>query len=159
VSWRRVLPLNLDRWSGGPTYHFSLACHHCERPACLEACPAGVYLKRPDGIVPMNAELCLGCRYCEMACPFGAPSFDAAAGIMTKCHFCSHRIDAGVAPACVASCPTGALDFVMMEGEGERVQIPGFQDPGGCRPNIRLLEPRGALRRKRFKKLQEELSR
>jgi anaerobic dimethyl sulfoxide reductase subunit B len=158
VRWRRVLPLNLDRWAGGPTYHFSLACHHCEHPACLEACPSGVYVKRQDGIVQMEPDRCLGCRYCEMACPFEAPSYDADAGTMTKCHFCAPRIDAGLPPACVAACPTGALDYRMIEGEAETEPIPGFRDVSGCRPNIRLVEPGGALRRKRLRELQEELS-
>jgi Fe-S-cluster-containing dehydrogenase component len=157
VSWRRVLPLNLDRRPGGPTYHFSLACHHCDSPACLEACPSGVYRKREDGIVLMDPERCLGCRYCEMACPFGAPCFDEAARIMTKCHFCADRQDQGMPPACVSACPTEALACTTDEAIADSGSVPGFHDPGGCRPRIRINRPGGAIRRHRFEKLKEDL--
>ncbi len=89
--WRRVLPLNLRRRPGGPTYFLSVACHHCEQPACVSACPSRAYEKRADGVVIHHAARCVGCRYCEMACPFGAPKYDAAMGVMTKCDFCRHE--------------------------------------------------------------------
>jgi anaerobic dimethyl sulfoxide reductase subunit B (iron-sulfur subunit) len=164
ISWRRVLPLNLDRYAGGPTYHFSVACHHCDRPACLAACPAGSYIRRSDGLVLLREELCLGCRYCEMACPFGAPSYDEAAGVMTKCHLCVHRIDAGLQPACVAACPTNALSFLnagaVLDLKSARIEsrhMPGFIDPAGCEPNLRLIRPRGRIRKRLLEKLEEEL--
>ncbi len=109
APWRRVLPLNLRRRPGGPTYFLSVACHHCERPACVSACPSGAYEKRDDGIVLHHEEKCIGCRYCEMACPFGAPRYSEEKGVMTKCHLCHHRLDGGERPACVAACPTEAL--------------------------------------------------
>lgn len=165
VSWRRVLPLNLDRHPAGPTYHFSVACHHCERPACLAACPSGAYVKRADGVVLLRGERCLGCRYCEMACPFGAPAYDGSAGVVTKCHLCAHRLDAGREPACVAACPTGALNFPSGQaGEGEvdaerpltAVEaIPGFTDPAGCGPSIRFVRPRGRRRTERLNSVEE----
>ncbi len=164
VSWRRVLPLNLDRYGGGPTYHFSLACHHCDRPACLAACPSGAYIRRSDGLVVLRKEWCLGCRYCEMACPFGAPSFDCETGVMTKCHLCAHRIDKGLLPACVAACPTNALSFRGAEAGQEAMSrwivstcIPGFSDVQGCEPNIRFLRPSGRIRTRRLEELEEEL--
>jgi len=163
VSWRRVLPLNLDRFAGGPTYHFSLACHHCDHPACLTACPTGAYEKRTDGVVLLRAELCLGCHYCEMACPFGAPSYDEAAGVMTKCDLCAHRVDAGLRPACVTACPTEALLFrTSGEQKSGREQyevplIPGFATPAGCEPNVRFLPPRGRIRSRLVQELEEEL--
>jgi Fe-S-cluster-containing dehydrogenase component len=161
ARWRRVLPLNLDRYPGGPTYHFSLACHHCNRPACMAACPAGAYLKRADGLVWLDGDRCIGCRYCEMACPFGAPSFDLAAGIMTKCHLCRDRIDSDALPACVAACPTSALLF-QKAGSGPEpahgeLSVPGFADPAGCSPNLRFVPPRGTKRIRLFERLNEVL--
>ncbi len=159
VTWRRVLPLNLDRHPQGPTYHFSVACHHCEEPACLEACPAAAYQKREDGVVLLLQERCVGCRYCEMACPFGAPSYDEVAGVMTKCNLCVHRLDEGGKPACVEVCPTGALGLLPEEGvlEGSFGDPPGFVDRAECRPSIRFRRPGGGLRHQRLVSLEERI--
>ena len=59
-------------------YSVSLGCQHCQDPACIPACPAGAISKNANGIVTVNQELCIGCRYCEWACPYGTPQFDAA---------------------------------------------------------------------------------
>jgi len=155
VTWRRILTLNQRRAPKGPTYHFSLACHHCEDPPCARACPSGALVKRPDGVVFLQEELCIGCRYCEMACPFGAPSFDARRGVMTKCHFCAPRQEAGLDPACTEACPTGALQFApdltATRGTFEApAGTPGFADPGDAGPNLRLAPPRGGLRMQRL---------
>jgi len=159
--WRRVLPLNLRRRPGGPTYFLSVACHHCENPACLAACPSRAYEKRADGIVIHHEERCIGCRYCEMACPFGAPRYDAAKGVMTKCHFCHHRLDAGDQPACVAACPTEALRACpgAEPRTGLPQLIPGFADPAGCSPNMWFVEPRGRRRAALYERLRARLQR
>jgi Fe-S-cluster-containing dehydrogenase component len=162
AAWRRVLPLNLRRRPAGPTYFLSVACHHCGEPACLNGCPSGAYEKRPDGLVVHHEELCLGCRYCEMTCPFGAPQYDAAKGVMSKCHLCAHRVDTGRLPACVAACPTEALRPMPAAAElpdsaGE--SVPGFVDPAGCRPGLRFLPPAGARRALLFRSLEEALTR
>jgi Fe-S-cluster-containing dehydrogenase component len=147
TPWRRVLPLNLRRHPGGPTYFLSVACHHCEEPACLKACPSAAFEKRADGIVIHHDECCLGCRYCEMACPFGAPRFDTALAVVTKCDFCRGRVDRGDLPACIAACPTEALRALEPDPpEGSRAAIPGFVDPAGCRPSIRFQVPRSDRR-------------
>jgi len=158
VGWRRILTLNAGRHAAGPTFHMSLACHHCRRPACLAACPSGAWEKRPDGVVRLNAARCVGCRYCEMACPFGAPSYDRVAGVMTKCHLCADRIDRGLPPACVAACPTEALGYKKGDIEtGPATRVPGFSDPAGCDPNISFRLPRGGIRSARLQKLREVL--
>jgi formate dehydrogenase iron-sulfur subunit len=89
-------------------------CMHCEHPDCVSACPVGAYTKREDGPVLYNPEVCIGCRYCMNACPFGVPHFDYDKGLIEgafidKCFFCTQRIDIGMEPACVATCPTDAV--------------------------------------------------
>ena len=91
--------------------HVSMACHHCEQPQCLAACPSGAYTKRPeDGIVVHRPELCIGCQYCTWACPYGAPQYSAASGRVRKCNLCVERIDAGEQPACVQACPMRIIE-------------------------------------------------
>jgi formate dehydrogenase iron-sulfur subunit len=97
-------------------------CMHCAEPDCLSACPVGAYSKRPDGPVVYDHEKCIGCRYCMNACPFGVPHFDYDKGVIDgafidKCTFCPQRIDVGEEPACVATCPTDALEY------GERDEL------------------------------------
>jgi formate dehydrogenase iron-sulfur subunit len=91
-------------------------CMHCNHPDCLSACPVGAYTKRLDGPVVYNPDKCIGCRYCMNACPFGVPHFDYDKGIIEgafidKCTFCLQRVDNGIEPACVATCPTDALVY------------------------------------------------
>lgn len=91
-------------------------CMHCEEPDCVSACPVGAWTKRPDGPVLYNSQRCIGCRYCMNACPFGVPHFDWDKGLLDgafidKCTMCPQRIDIGLEPACVATCPTDALVF------------------------------------------------
>ncbi len=146
AAWRRVAPLNHARRPNGPTYFLSVACHHCEAPACVAACPSNAYVQRPDGIVEHLADRCLGCRYCEMACPFDAPRFDEARGVMGKCGLCAPRLDAGDPPACVAACPTEALRFSTAPPSpeaGARDVVPGFADWAATKPRTRFLLPRG----------------
>ncbi|MGB9825372.1 MAG: 4Fe-4S dicluster domain-containing protein, partial [Desulfofundulus sp.] len=97
------------RINGEPSF---IACFHCEEPWCIPVCSTGAIQKRAiDGIVFIDQELCVGCKSCIMACPWGAPQWDARKGRAVKCDYCKDRIDAGLKPACVAACPTGSLIF------------------------------------------------
>jgi anaerobic dimethyl sulfoxide reductase subunit B len=93
------------------TYSVSVACMHCENAACTQVCPTGAMTKRADGIVYVDANRCIGCRYCEWTCPYGAPQYNPSKGVMQKCDMCKDLVDAGETPACVAICPMRALDF------------------------------------------------
>jgi anaerobic dimethyl sulfoxide reductase subunit B (iron-sulfur subunit) len=116
--------------------------------------------RQEDGTVQLDADRCIGCRYCEMACPFGAPSFDRHAGVMTKCHLCQHRTTLGLGPACVVACPTQALGFL---GDGEdhleedsfrrADEIPGFSDPAEAKPRLWVSEPGGKIRSEWYEEL------
>ncbi len=91
--------------------HLPATCYHCDRPACVLACPTGAMQKRGDGLVFSDLELCIGCQTCAVACPFGHPQLNPANGKIAKCDGCRQRIDAGLWPACALTCPTGALSY------------------------------------------------
>jgi anaerobic dimethyl sulfoxide reductase subunit B (iron-sulfur subunit) len=95
-------------------------------------------------VVLVDPEKCMGCRYCEWACPYGAPRFDEARGVMTKCTLCSDRLEEGLAPSCVTACPMRALDFgTREEMEGQVMKRPTGDAAGGGfpLPAPRLTEP------------------
>lgn len=113
VLWRRVREYETD----GPNSEgfISMSCNHCDDPQCMKVCPADTYHKRPDGIVVQDHEKCIGCRMCIMACPYNAPVFDPLEGKTSKCNMCAERLDEGLPPRCVASCPAGVLKFGEIE--------------------------------------------
>jgi formate dehydrogenase iron-sulfur subunit len=88
-------------------------CMHCLEPACVSACTVGALHKRPDGPVVYEADKCIGCRYCQYACPFGVPTYEweNPLGLIAKCQFCFERLGEGREPACTEACPEGALRF------------------------------------------------
>lgn len=87
-------------------------CMHCEDPGCLKACPSpGAIVKYSNGIVDFISENCIGCGYCVTGCPFNVPRISKADNKAYKCSLCSDRVAVGQAPACVKTCPTGAISF------------------------------------------------
>lgn len=106
---------NLFRANNVYSYSVSTACMHCQNPLCVEVCPAGAITKREDGVVLIDQEKCIGCRYCEWACPYGAPVFDQIKGVMAKCTFCEDLLAQGENPACVDACVMRALEVGELE--------------------------------------------
>ncbi len=95
-------------------------CMHCLNAACVSACPAAAMTKSSSGPVVYDASRCLGCRYCQIACPFGVPRFEWRNGttpVISKCWLCAKRLQDGQQPACAGACPSGALRF------GQRVDL------------------------------------
>lgn len=88
-----------------------LLCNNCDHPPCVPVCPVGATRKRDDGIVIINPHTCIGCRYCMAACPYGMRHLHPISNMVEKCHWCLHRVQAGLKPACVDVCPTGAMAF------------------------------------------------
>ncbi len=86
-------------------------CFHCDRPACVAACPTGAMQKRADGIVFSDLEICIGCLTCAVACPYGIPVLNTATGKVAKCDGCRERVDMGLWPACALKCPSDTLTF------------------------------------------------
>jgi anaerobic dimethyl sulfoxide reductase subunit B (iron-sulfur subunit) len=96
-------------------YNLSIACNHCVHPKCAGVCPVDAYVVRDDGIVYIDETKCMGCGYCSWACPYAAPQYNPELRHMTKCNFCFDNIDAGLPPACVATCPMRVLNFVTID--------------------------------------------
>ena len=88
------------------------ACLHCEEPGCLYACPApGAIVQYENGIVDFNQEQCIGCQLCVSGCPFDIPRFNPDTKKVYKCNMCIDRVEAGLEPACVKTCPTNAISW------------------------------------------------
>ena len=91
-----------------------IQCNHCMEPACATACPIHAYTKTPEGAVIYDEDLCFGCRYCMIACPFYVPAYDYDSPTkpkVMKCILCYDRIKEGRIPACAEACPMGAVTF------------------------------------------------
>ncbi|MBN8761757.1 MAG: formate dehydrogenase subunit beta, partial [Thiobacillus sp.] len=87
-------------------------CMHCADPGCLKACPApGAIVQYANGIVDFHEEHCIGCGYCITGCPFNIPRISQKDSKAYKCTLCSDRVAIGLEPACIKTCPTGALVF------------------------------------------------
>jgi Fe-S-cluster-containing dehydrogenase component len=155
----------------GNTFHITRPCLHCHHAPCVSVCPVGATYSRADGIVVMDYDKCIGCRYCQTACPYGARVFNwrerddinprapewgtpevprRVRGVVEKCTFCIHRIDAGLArglmpgvdeeatPACINVCPVTARFFGNLNDPNSTVaQIIN------SRPTLRLREDLG----------------
>ena len=119
-------------------------CMHCADPGCLKACPSpGAIVQYANGIVDFHQENCIGCGYCITGCPFDVPRLSKKDSKVYKCTLCSDRVSVGLEPACIKTCPTGALVFGSKEGmqqhAAERIadlkergyQNAGLYDPAG----------------------------
>ena len=124
AQWIRKVELRDART--GEQREVAVMCQHCDKPACVDVCPTGASFKRADGIVLVDKHICIGCRFCMMACPYKARSFvhepltDQKAwaprgkGTVEGCTLCVHRLDSGRLPACVETCAAkggGAMLF------------------------------------------------
>jgi tetrathionate reductase subunit B len=121
AQWIRKVELR-DR-STGFSSSLPMMCQHCEHPPCVDVCPTGASMKRVDGIVLVDKHICIGCRYCMMACPYKARSFvhepvsgqkehaPRGMGTVESCTLCVHRVDEGRTTACAEACPNGAILF------------------------------------------------
>jgi anaerobic dimethyl sulfoxide reductase subunit B (iron-sulfur subunit) len=146
ILWRRVIEVSGGEWlKRGEawidktfTYFLSVACMHCERPICVGVCPTRALTQREDGIVLIEAARCMGCHYCEWACPYGALQFDEESGVMTKCDFCYDDLDQGKPPACVAACQMRVLEFGDLQDLRSKYSPFGNVYP---LPEISLTEP------------------
>ena len=90
--------------------HFQVTrCNHCANPPCTRICPTEAMYQRADGIVEFDSSVCIGCKACMQACPYDAIYIDPDSHTAAKCHYCAHRTDIGLEPACVVVCPEHAI--------------------------------------------------
>lgn len=169
----------------GDVFHLTRPCLHCHHAPCVEVCPVAATYHRADGLVVMDYDKCIGCRYCQTACPYGARSFNWSErdelnprvpewgtpevprrprGVVEKCTFCIHRIDAGLAnglmpgvdeeatPACVTVCPVNARYFGNINDPNSQVsQIIAnrptirLREDLGTEPNVYYIPPEGLV--------------
>lgn len=149
--FRRVQYVEGGTYPNVYAYKVNMSCNHCAEPACLPTCPTGAIFKRKqDGIVDIDSTLCIGCRRCEAACPYGAPQFDLDENIVKKCNMCVDEIESGRKPYCVSACMMRVLDIGPIEklwageyqtkalapGEKPVKAVKNFADPELTHPSI-----------------------
>jgi len=131
IFFARVLEKEVGKFPAARRIFLPVLCNHCENPICRDVCPTGATYKRDDGIVMVDYNKCIGCRACMEACPYGARFYNdngqsyypegktpfeeirqtVPEGVVMKCNFCADRLDRGLEPACVQTCPTECRIF------------------------------------------------
>jgi len=161
--------VTIETTKSGDEFYLPRPCMHCDEPPCVHVCPVGATYKREDGIVTMDYDICIGCRYCQVACPYDARVFNwyehmetsprvpdfgipevehRSRGVMEKCTFCQHRIDSGlerglipgIDVAATPACVIACPTGARIFGNLKDTASPISQKLETCRPVIRLRE-------------------
>lgn len=160
IFWDKVLEQEVGTFPSTRRIFWSVRCMHCEEPACLDVCPTGATYQREDKLVLIDANKCIGCKACILACPYDARSlwdgkgsyfedggtpYEVSAyvahvpGAVQKCDFCASRLDKGLQPYCVEVCPTEALIFGDLDDPNSNVS----RALGEARLHLQLKEELG----------------
>jgi Fe-S-cluster-containing dehydrogenase component len=105
----------------GKTFFVPKLCNHCSHSPCVQVCPVGATFVTPDGVVLVDKDYCVGCRYCIQACPYGSRYLDPRTHVADKCTLCYHRITKGLTTACVEVCPTGARQLADLKNPDDPI--------------------------------------
>lgn len=108
---RRVTSFEVGTYPNVGLFHLSVGCNHCSSPACAANCPTGAMFIDESGVVLHDDSVCIGCKTCMTACPYGAPQYSSDLDLIVKCDSCKALRDAGMNPVCVDACMMRALDF------------------------------------------------
>src|SRR5207249_2101733 len=116
---------------------------HCDRAPCVTICPTVALYRRPDGIVDFDGDRCIGCKSCMQACPYDALYIDPDTNTAAKCHYCAHRVEVGLEPACVIVCPEQAIIAGDLDDPSSRIarlvateQVQVRKAEQGTRPKV-----------------------
>jgi Fe-S-cluster-containing dehydrogenase component len=107
--------------AGAKVFFVPKMCNHCAHSPCVQVCPVGATYVTEDGVVLVDKEYCLGCRYCVQACPYGTRFIDPRTNTADKCTLCYHRITRGLTTACCEVCPTGARQLADLKDPADPV--------------------------------------
>lgn len=131
------------------TMYMHRICQHCENPQCVSVCPTGASYVNKDGVVLLDYEICIGCKYCMVACPYLARYIHPERHTPDKCTFCEHRLKVGKLPVCVETCPSNARIFGDLDdpnSEVSRILAENKAVPIGAeygtRPKVFYIRPR-----------------
>ncbi len=132
------------------SFNLSISCNHCDDPGCVKGCPTGAMTKRKeDGTVFVDHDKCVGCKYCEWNCPYGAPQYNEELGKMTKCDGCFDLRQAGEEPACVGACIMRAIEFgpidELRKKHGNNADLNVLPSSSITHPNIVINPHKGAI--------------
>lgn len=158
TAFRRVFDFETGKYPDAMSYHYSMACNHCESPACIAACPTGAMQMADDGTIVHDDEVCIGCKSCVENCPYEVPQYREDLAIVQKCDACAARRAAGKNPSCVDACPMRALEFgdvdelAAAHGEGLVQELPFL--PGADQTSPRtLINPKEAAKATDFRQV------
>jgi DMSO reductase iron-sulfur subunit len=131
INWRRVGEIEGGHYPDTQRHYLSMGCNQCLEPSCMTGCPVEAYHKDPKtGVVVHNADTCIGCQYCTWNCSYGVPQYNAERGVVGKCDMCHNRLADGMAPACVAACPEGAIAIEIVNVSDWRSDYMAANAPG-----------------------------
>jgi Fe-S-cluster-containing dehydrogenase component len=164
-AWLKIF--NMQEEKDTAPYWMPIMCQHCDQPACVTVCPVDATFKRRDGIVSIDNERCIGCRFCMAACPYSTRVFNwsepnqeflmngadhpaehspdhighpSIKGTVDKCDFCPHMIDEGELPHCVSACPNDVFSF------GDKYEDTVTNGSGQSERLSKILEDRSGYR-------------
>lgn len=103
--WNRLMTIGpMGKFPDVSMYFLPMQCQQCENAPCINVCPTGASYRTDDGVVLIDKEKCIGCRYCMMACPYGVRNFNKEEKVVEKCTLCYHNTSVGIDPQCVQNC-------------------------------------------------------
>lgn len=135
ASWVKVI--QKGRYPNVRRSFLPSLCNHCANPICVKNCPVGASYQRPDGIVMVDPHRCIACKYCMASCPYDVRYVNPLKRIVQKCTFCAHRVDQGLAPACVETCLGHARFFGdILDPESEVSQLIATNSVQGLKAHL-----------------------